>query len=190
VSPAQELMFALWARRPFLAREGARNPACQRNGMALAKGRRWRPRPAALASAARWRAAGACYRMGGKAGEVVFVDGPQDVNDFSICPCEQQGWRADQCVMRSGKAEDAMGAAGMTGDAVRLIRGVLAAMQAQLKSRLTLARLRREVKSAEYDQQALGGNGIGDDDADQRSPEPPRLTAKSQDTPHPKQPGS
>jgi hypothetical protein len=85
-------------------------------------------------SRAKGRTAGTCYRMGGKAREVVFVDGPQDVNDFSIRPCEQQGWRADQCVMRSGKAEYAMGAAGMTGDAIRLVRGVLAAMQAQLKS--------------------------------------------------------
>jgi hypothetical protein len=108
--------------------------------------------------------------MRGKAGEGVFVDGPQDVNNFSIHAREQDGRRAGQCVMRSDKTEYAMGAGGMPGGGiVRPIGRALAVMQTEFESQLAAARLRRQVKSAEYDQQALRGDGIGDQDADQRS---------------------
>jgi hypothetical protein len=115
-----------------------------------------------------------------EAGKGVFVDGSQNADDFNIHACEQHGRRADQSVMRSGKAKYAMSAAGTAGAADRQVRCPLAAVQTEFKSRLALARLRREVKSAECDQQALRGDGVSGDDADQRPPKSLRLYAKSE----------
>jgi hypothetical protein len=72
--------------------------------------------------------------------------------------------------MRFGKTEYAMRAPGMTGIAGREVGCALAAVETKLDGRRAFAGLRRERKSAERNQQALRGDGIRDDDADQRSP--------------------
>lgn len=46
-------------------------------------------------------------------------------------------------------------------------------VETQLESRRVFVGFRGERKPAEWDQQALGGDGIGDDNADQRPPEAP-----------------
>jgi hypothetical protein len=75
--------------------------------------------------------------------------------------------------MRSGKTEYAMGAAVMTGVAGRQVRRALGVVETKLESRSALTGTGRERKAAKRNQQALRGNGIGDDDADNRSPQTP-----------------
>jgi hypothetical protein len=166
-------MFALW-RSAVSARETRSEFGCKRkwNGLsqrsyetATATGRRL--------SRARWRTSGTRDRVIGEAGEGVFIGGPWGVDKFDIHAREQLWRRTNQRVMRAGKAEDAMGAAGTAGITDRQIRSALAAMQAELEGRLSLAGRRRKIEAAERDQQALRGYGIGSDDPDQRSPRPP-----------------
>ena len=67
------------------------------------------------------------------------------------------------------------------------VRGTLAVVETKLESWRAGIGTRRQGKSAECDQQALGGDGIGDNDADQRSPEalgpPARVVHSTPTTP-------
>lgn len=91
---------------------------------------------------------------------------------------KQNRRRADHRVVRSGKAEDAMIAAGMIGCLGRQGGRVLRVVQAQLESGCCAVRLRDKLETADRDQQTLRGNGISNDDADERSPEPPLIHAE------------
>ena len=79
-----------------------------------------------------------------------------------------------------------MRAPGMTGIASREVGCALAAVETKLDGRRAFAGLRRERKSAERNQQALRGDGIRDDDADQRSQEPLGLDVQSEYAAHAK----
>jgi hypothetical protein len=85
---------------------------------------------------------------------------------------EDDGRRPDCRMMRSGKAEDAMRAAGMVGIAGRQFRRVLGIVQTKLESRRVIANICTKVKAANCDQQALRGDRICDDDASERPQEP------------------
>lgn len=97
----------------------------------------------------------------------MFIGDPRRVDNSGIQTHEHEGRRTDHRVMRSGKAEYAVGAAGTAGISDRQVGGTLAGVQAELEARLKLfcLCLRREIKTAKRDQQALGGDGVGRDDA-------------------------
>jgi hypothetical protein len=77
---------------------------------------------------------------------------------------------AGDTVMRTSEAENAVRAANTIRDAGRLLRGALAIVQTKCKCRSAVACLGWRRKAADRDQQALGGNGIRNDDAEQRPP--------------------
>jgi len=109
---------------------------------------------------------------------------PRGIDSFSKHAVEGDGRRPDCRMMRSGKTEDAMGVAGMIGIAGRQLRRVLGIVQTQLESRRVIANICRKREAAKCDQQALRGDRIGDDDADQRSQEPFGLDARSEYAAH------
>jgi hypothetical protein len=77
---------------------------------------------------------------------------------------------AEHCILRSGKAENAVRAAGKIGLIGRQVRCAGRIMQAELERRRVLARVCRQSKAGERDQEALDRDRIGDDDAQQRPP--------------------
>ena len=77
-----------------------------------------------------------------------------------------------------------MGVAGMIWIAGRQLRRVLGIVQTKLESRRVIADICRKGEAAKCDQQALRGDRIGDDDADQRSQEPFGLDARSEYAAH------
>ena len=109
---------------------------------------------------------------------------PRGIDSFNMHAVEGDGRRPDCRMMRSGKAEDAMGAVGMVGIAGRQFRRVLGIVQTKLESRRVIADICRKGEVAKCDQQALRGDRIGDDDADQRSQEPLGLDAQSEYAAH------
>ena len=137
-----------------------------------------------LASRVERRTSRTCYRIGRKAGEVLPIRHPRGIDSFNVHAVEGDGRRPDHRMMRSGKAEDAMGAAGMVGIAGRQLRRVLGIVQTKLESRRVIADICRKGEAAKCDQQALRGDRIGDDDADQRSQEPLGLDAQSEYAAH------
>ena len=80
-----------------------------------------------------------------------------------------------------------MAAAGVIGRTGRYVRRALGVVKTELEARRALTGMGRERKPAKRDQQALRGDGIGDDDADQRSPDAPRLYAAPEHAAAPKQ---
>jgi hypothetical protein len=125
-----------------------------------------------------------CYGIGGKAGKVLPIRHPRGIDSFNMHAVEGDGRRRDRRMMRSGKAEDAMGVAGMIGIAGRQLRRLLGIVQTKLESRRVIADICRKGEAAKCDQQALRGDRIGDDDADQRSQEPLGLDAQSEYATH------
>jgi len=121
--------------------------------------------------------------MRGKTGDGVSIRDPGDIDNAGTHTRERDRRRPYDGVVRSGKAKDAVSAAGLAGYADRQIGGALAAMQAEFKAGLNLARLRREIKSAQYDEQALCSNGVSGDDADQRPPQAPGFYAETEQVP-------
>ena len=109
---------------------------------------------------------------------------PRGIDSFNMHAVEGDGRRLDCRMMRSCKAEDAMGAVGMVGIAGRQLRRVLGIVQTKLESRRVIADICRKGEAAKCDQQALRGDRIGDDDADQRSQEPLGLDAQSEYAAH------
>ncbi len=101
----------------------------------------------------------------------MFIGHPRNGYAYNVDAVKQDGRRPDQCLMRSGETKYAMTAAGITWSVGRNVRGTLAVVETKLESWRAGIGTRRHCKSAERYQQALGGDGIGDNDADQRSPE-------------------
>lgn len=108
--------------------------------------------------------------MGRKAGRETPIGGIKDIDKLDIHALKQKGRRPNDRMMRSGEAKDAMVARRVVWGAGRQVRSALGIMETEFKSRRVIACLRGKRKSAEYDQQALRGNGIGDEDAGQRPP--------------------
>jgi hypothetical protein len=115
---------------------------------------------------------------------VLPIRHPRGIDSFNMHAMEGDGRRPDCRMMRSGKAEDAMGVAGMIGIAGRQLRRVLGIVQTKLESRRVIADICRKGEAAKCDQQALRGDRIGDDDADQRSQEPLEVDARSEYAAH------
>jgi hypothetical protein len=120
------------------------------------------------------RASGTCYRVGRSVRRRAFIANRHDDGNFEVDAMEQAGCRADDSVMRSGEAEYAMLGAGLVGIACRQLLGVfanlLAIVEANLERGRAVMSLRWNRQSAERDQQALCGDRVGCDDADQRAP--------------------
>jgi hypothetical protein len=106
------------------------------------------------------------------------------INSFKMYAAEGDGRCSDCHMMRSGKAEYAMGAAGMVVIAGRQFRRVLGIVQTELESRRLFADISRKGEAAKCDQQALRGDRIGDNDADQRSQKPLGLDGQSEYAAH------
>jgi len=94
------------------------------------------------------------------------------VDRLNMRAVEESRWGRDHRMMRAGKAEDAMRARRMIGIARRQLRCTLAVVHAELESRRAVIEASGQGETAKRDQQALGGNRIGDDDTDKRPPEP------------------
>ena len=98
--------------------------------------------------------------------------------DFNADAVEQNRRRPDQCVVRAGETENAMGAAGVALSGVfgrkvgRGLRGGSSVVQAQLERRPILIGVRKGGETADRDQQPLRGDGIGDEETDERPPHP------------------
>ena len=138
-----ERMFCVLARRRPLARYNARNSVWQRNEEVLAKTRaKQRPlrpravtRPAEdlgdLLSNAREEGGGRAYPR------------PTALRRFRHKRDGRRRAARDHRVMRSGKTENAMRAAGMTGAAGRLVRQGLIVVETKLETRRAVMGLRR-----------------------------------------------
>lgn len=100
---------------------------------------------------------------------MLLISDPQCIDNFHIDAPRQFRRRAGDRDMRSGETEDAMRAAVTIGIAGWQFRSVLTVVMTNGECRSGLC-IRGGGKSAERDQKALRGDGIGNDDADQRSP--------------------
>ncbi len=109
---------------------------------------------------------------------------PRGINRFHMQTVEGAGRRPDCRMMRSGKAEDTMCAAGMVGIAGREFGLVLGIVQTKFESRRVIANICMKVEAANCDQQALRGDRICDDDAGQRAQEPLGLGAQPEYAAH------
>jgi hypothetical protein len=120
-----------------------------------------------------------CNRMGGQArGCLRRASWPEF--DAGHADARRSNDRAsDHRMMRAGETEDAVIAAGISGRVRGLRRRALGIMRAQDERRRAGIGVRKGGKSAERDEQALRGNGIGDDNGDQRPPRSSRSYAKS-----------
>lgn len=119
------------------------------------------------------RTSGTGDRMSAKARNGTPIGGPRNADHFNIRAVEDHRSSADNRVMRSGKAEYAMSAAGVVGIAGRQFRVAPAVMEAQLESGGAVRRVRRKRKSAERDQQALRGDSICDKNTDKWAQQAP-----------------
>ena len=137
-----------------------------------------------LASHVERRTSRTGYRIGRKAGKALTIRHPRGIDILNIHTMEDAVRRHDRRVMRSCKAEDAMGAAGMVGIAGRQLRRVRGIVQTKLEGRRVIANICRKGEPTKRDKQALRGDRIGDDDADQRSQEPLGLDAQSEYAAH------
>jgi hypothetical protein len=118
-----------------------------------------------LASRVERRTSRNCYRVGRKAGEVLPIPQPRGINSLNMHAVEGDGRRPDCRMMRSGKAEDAMCAAGMVVIAGRQFWRVPGIVQTKLETRRVIANICTKVGAANCDQQALRGDRICDNDA-------------------------
>src|SRR5262245_57117706 len=85
---------------------------------------------------------------------------------------------ADYRMMRAGKAEDAVRAAGI-GLASRKLRRARRIVQTEFEGGCVLAGICRQGETANRNQQALGSDRIGDDDAQERPPQTRAYAVKS-----------
>jgi hypothetical protein len=116
--------------------------------------------------------------MGGDVRQIVRAGRQRRGDDFKIRTAEQRRLRSDDCVVGSGKTEDAMSARSLAGRAGREGRSGRGAVHAQLKAR-RIVFMGGERKAAKRDEKALHGDSIGDDDPDERSPKSLGPSAKS-----------
>jgi hypothetical protein len=92
---------------------------------------------------------------------------------------------ANQRLMRTSKAEEAMSAAGLVGSVRRrLRRRILRVVQAELEARRAVSRLCHGWEAAKRNEQALRRYRVGNRDAYQRSQEPLELDAQSKFSAH------
>jgi hypothetical protein len=107
-----------------------------------------------------------------KAGQGLSTGCREHSGDFNVYTLEKGRRHRDCCLMRSGEAENAMGArgnSGIAGGRTRRVLRILGIMQAQLERGSSEIGARRD-RQAERDQQRLRGNGKGRKRADQRPP--------------------
>ena len=102
--------------------------------------------------------------MIGNTGRTVIARGLRNRDDFVWRALDRRRRRTDDGVMCSGETEDAVRARHMG----RCTDGKggrgAAVVQAQFESRRSITGRSRQCKTAERDQQALGGNRVGDGD--------------------------
>jgi len=103
-----------------------------------------------------------------QAGKALIVSRRQRVSYHSDEAAKQNRLRADDGNMRAGEAEQTMRAPGVRGIAVRQFSCALVLVVTENDCGRCLIGVRWEGKSAERNQEALRGHGIGDDDADER----------------------
>ena len=103
---------------------------------------------------------------------------PHAVKDADADARQQDRRRSDHPMMRAGKAENAVATAGMALSIGRR-RRALRIVDAKLEGRRAIS-VSDRLEAADRDQQALRGNGISDDDTDQRSPKSPGIGARSE----------
>ena len=108
--------------------------------------------------------------MRGKEGQGALIRNPRRFDDCDMYAMEDARRGLDHRVMRSGKAENAVRAAGLIGAAGRLVRHGLVVVEAKFKGRRVVTRLRRQREGAKRDQHGLRGDSVGDNDARQRPP--------------------
>ena len=141
-------------------------------------------RPAERSDAQR-RASGTCYRISGNRRLAACVGQPRRLNGRNIDAMKSGRRSANQRLMRTSKAEEAMSAAGLVGSVRRrLRRRVLRVVQAKFEARRVVMRLRYGRETAKRNEQALRGDRIGHRDAYQRSQEPLELDAQSKFSAH------
>jgi hypothetical protein len=75
----------------------------------------------------------------------------------------------DHCMMRSGETKDAMGARRATRSLRRLFCGAAGIVEAEFEPGPAVIGLSGEGEAPERNQQTLRGDGVGEDDADQRA---------------------
>jgi hypothetical protein len=128
-----------------------------------------RSRPAERSDAQR-RASWVRYGVGGSQGVAAYVGQPRRLSSSNIDAMKSCPRPADQCLMRAGKAEQAMGATGLVGSRRRLRRRVLRVVQTQFDAGCAVMQLSRRWEAAEPNEQSLRGYRVRDHDADQRAP--------------------
>jgi hypothetical protein len=99
-----------------------------------------------------------------------YVGQPRRLSSSNIDAMKSCPRPADQCLMRAGKAEQAMGATGLVGSRRRLRRRVLRVVQTQFDAGCAVMQLSRRWEAAEPNEQSLRGYRVRDHDADQRAP--------------------
>jgi hypothetical protein len=104
--------------------------------------------------------------MVGDARRTVPLTRPRNLDDFKMRPVDQRWRRSGDGVVGAGKAEHAVRARTMSRAAVGKGGSGAAVVQAQFESRRSVTGRSRQCKTAERDQQALNGNGVGDRDSD------------------------
>ncbi len=106
----------------------------------------------------------------------MLVGRPGDGGDGHADAVEQDGRRSDQGVVGARETENTMGAAGMALPGVFVgqtrcgLRRGLSAVQAKRERSPILIGMRQGGETADRDQQPLRGDGIGDEEADERPP--------------------
>jgi hypothetical protein len=129
-------------------------------------------------SRAKRRASRICNRMGEPARRCLRHASRRDISAGHANAHRSNDRRSDHRVMRPSEAEDAVIAAG-----IRPVHGryrrALRIMRAQDERRGAGIGMREGGESAERDEQALRGNGVGGDNGDQRSPKSSRSYAQS-----------
>jgi len=98
----------------------------------------------------------------------MLVGNPHRLNNIEPRPHDEHGRRCDGRMMRAGKTEDAVAAAGVVRDPGRRARCTIWVVQTKREGRRTATGIRRNGKAAQRDKQALRRDCVSDDDADQR----------------------
>jgi hypothetical protein len=80
--------------------------------------------------------------------------------------------------MRAGKTEDAVVASALVGNTGRRRRRAFGVVQAKFKTGRGISGAGGQREPAKRDEEGLGCDGIGDNDADQRPPQVPAQSAK------------
>lgn len=107
----------------------------------------------------------------------MFAKRPRNLDNSKMRAINQRQRRPNDRVVYSSKTENAVSTRGVgrrTGGEGRCRAPVV---QAQFECRQSIIGRGGQCKAAKRDEQALNGNGIGNNDPDQRSPKSPRFLA-------------